>query len=1193
MEFEGLSLTFFREIGRHCSRLGLGRYMTGFSRLSGAREFLQILLRLMVLLISLQFLLLVYPVTAQETDLNFDQPETAGISAFRAHWNVPIPLSEYGATQFVDPVLKDRSPTAIWSPGRRGGKPGAIAFDALNRFLLVRFPGSATAILDHVRRGEVIKKVELVLPYRDTELWPPGDPNFAQPDGYLYRSNWGVDQLYRKMAPQWHAVAWSLRRGWHNDEVSGPTFNAFLNGAGYWTKFGAGDLQTDRFPVRFGPVEISNKSPEGSLDVTALLSDTSFGETLADRIRILDCCGFIISKLETYDARYFTGVYEWATATGGRAILVKTPRLIVKFDAPSTTQKLDVDLGDKSHTTDAAAEQKTSGNRPTAVLPSEEELAELARKFAAQPNWMPAWQWNRIAELKNLDGALRANEPFYYALVPDFFIRHLAEGHGPGGQAKPFEVYSAWVDSIIGRQPRGWTGFEPAPEFTQWFVYGDALPEPAREAFRRYWTAWLMPDRGAAPFDRRLDQNIFDGTLVHPQTDQLAGDFQADSGVTDSYYAKTGDWEGNKSFYRSGYNYFISTENFNHTAAAGALLGGKTVGAVNAIADGLHGWETYPVRLWSWSRGVSQEDIDHYYFAITLSAQKAVADFGPTPSVRLMSEGVLAKSLDELIGAYHPALRRFIAGSSRTSLEYLLAEQDGLQYVLHTLSRVGTLHDLDNAEVKHLLPGLRSPIGVEMPPLRAALQTVTSPWAPEWASNLVDQKPLPYRSLAIGDGVATSYLGKNYGLATDTRTRRIQFLAQWRRNAQPVEKMSEIVTVLARYGVNESGFANDAGGWIAPYGSETFLQHDNKALMLASPRDTNFLRDKVQKEGLKSLQTSLALFNYQQEVPDWEIYVDGERITKLPHVARAGVKIAIRDGATFFGVSTVSGTDLGGGATVVLREGTPQEWNRIVFKPALVVDSYNFRSERGVANPDWDRIKQAFGGFALELADSSDYPSFEAFQKHLASTVVQSHFDDPNDATASYKSGDDVIETKLSTSNGELVLVEPKINGRPAGLPVGILRDTTTSVQGSKKQIEKLGAVLRGDEGHMKFLQVEPISSTFVGWNPLPDLSKFSLLLPNGTRIQSDGGLGLARVQVSVPENQLKVSHSWSAGQEHNPGAATTLVLTGFKMPPAVEFNGVTQTNLSTCLINGSLAYLVPLQATTKSADEIEKGLAD
>src|SRR5262249_24211875 len=159
---------------------------------------------------------------------------------------------------------------------------------------------------------------------------------------------------------------------------------------------------------------------------------------------------------------------------------------------------------------------------------------------------------------------------------------------------------------------------------------------------------------------------------------------------------------------------------------------------------------------------------------------------------------------------------------------YLLGEQDGLQYVLHTLSRIGTPHDVGNSEIKNLLPGLQTVIGKEMPPQRAALQATTGPWAPDWIANLVDDKPLPYRPMAVNDGIAASYLGYNYGIATATKTRRIQFLAQWRRDAKPVQEMSGVVTVLARYGMNDTRFANDASGWIAPIGSETFLQNDNK-----------------------------------------------------------------------------------------------------------------------------------------------------------------------------------------------------------------------------------------------------------------------------------------------------------------------------------------------------------------------------
>ena len=1137
------------------------------------------------------------PVLGQEMVLTFDQPQIAGISAFRAHWNVPIPVADGGATKIVDPIIKDRGPTAVWSSSSRGGKPGAIAFDALNRSLLVRFPGSAAKIFDQVRQGYAIRKMELVLPYRDTELWPPGDTDYPPPDGYFYRMNWGVDELYRKLSPQWHAVAWALRRPWQSDERLGPTFNAYINGIGFWTKFGAGDEHQDRFPMRFGPAEISDKALEGRLDVTALLNDSTFGNSLGARLQYVECCGFIVNKIETYDARYYTGVttgaYEWATATGGRAILAKTPRLVVTFSR-SENENANTPLGDVPTAINVAALAEVltayrSGGRPTATLASEEELTELTRKFAAKPSWMPAWQWQKVNELKDLDGTRRAGQPFYYAFVPQFVIERIRASHGPGYQPSPSDVFGAWVDSIVGLQPRGWSGFEPALEMTQWFAYGEALPGPAREAFRRYWSAWLMPDRQSAPPNELLDRNLLDGTLVHPQADQLAGDAKSNDGVSDTYYAKTGDWRGNKSFYRSGYTRNMSTENFNHTAAAGALLGGSIIGSRNAIADGRYGWETYPLRLWTWSRGAGQENVDHYYFAITLSHQKVVADFGPTLFDRLMTEGMLARSIDELIAAYHPALKRFIAGSARTSLEYLLAEQDGLQYVLHTLSRIGTLHDVGNFEIKNLLPGLQTVIGEEMPPQRAALQATTTPWAPDWVTNLVDDKPLPYRAMAVSNGIAASYLGHNYGIATATNTRRIQFLAQWRRDTKPVEKMSDVVTVLARYGMNDTRFANDAAGWIAPIGSETFLQHDNKVLMLASPRNATWLRERAAKEGIQSLQTSIAFFNYQQPDPTWEIYVDGNRVSHLPFTARSSAKISIRDGVSYIGVVPLVGTDLGGGNVVVLREGTAQKWDNIIFKPALVIDSYNLKSNDPIINPDWDRIDKTFGGFAIELSDSEDYSSFEAFQEHLASTEVQTGFAAPFTLSVTYKSGKDIIQTNAVKTRDELALIQPKVNGRPGFLPAGVLRDTSTSIQGDAIAIEKLGAVLRGEQGRMKFLQVEPKSGTFVGWNPLPDLANFSLEVPGGMKVRSDGRLGLARVLVNPGENRVEITQAWGEGQQ-TPDTASALVLTGFEAAPSVKFNGSIETNLITKTIGGERAFLVPLGRTVRSDDQIEKG---
>ena len=90
------------------------------------------------------------------------------------------------------------------------------------------------------------------------------------------------------------------------------------------------------------------------------------------------------------------------------------------------------------------------------------------------------------------------------------------------------------------------------------------------------------------------------------------------------------------------------------------------------------------------------------------------------------------------------------------------------------------------------------------------------------------------------------------------------------------------------------------------------------------------------------------LINRFYEINRGEIFVDGKRVDSLPYTAGAGARISIRDGVSFIGLIALPTTDLGAGGAVVLHEGTVQQWNKIVFKPALVIDSYNLRSETAV-----------------------------------------------------------------------------------------------------------------------------------------------------------------------------------------------------------------------------------------------------
>ena len=71
--------------------------------------------------------------------------------------------------------------------------------------------------------------------------------------------------------PRWHAVAWGLNRPWTADREIGPTYNAYINGAGYWAGFGAREVGQDRAGGHFGPAPLNAERPEGRMDVTVAL----------------------------------------------------------------------------------------------------------------------------------------------------------------------------------------------------------------------------------------------------------------------------------------------------------------------------------------------------------------------------------------------------------------------------------------------------------------------------------------------------------------------------------------------------------------------------------------------------------------------------------------------------------------------------------------------------------------------------------------------------------------------------------------------------------------------------------------------------------------------------------------------------------------------------------------------------------
>ena len=1109
-----------------------------------------------------------------EDSLTIEAVQVAGISGFRAHWDQTIALVEDGARLQVDSTVKDRGQTAMWG----GAKPAALSFDAVHRQLLVRFPDAAQRISEGLASGKVVAKAELVLPYADEEIWPPGRVDFPTPDGYRYRMNWDCDNFfrgvvrpgtpakvaYREQRPNWHAVAWALRKPWQADAATGPTYNAAIKDALFWKRFGASDTTEDRFPARFGPAEVSSYTPDGRVDITAALTDPAYGDSAGQRLRRLADCGFIVAKEEVYDWRYYVGCYEFTTTIGGRAIVIKQPQLVITWK-PGTAAKTDLPPAVDIAGMVAQHTGKPLG-APSAVIPTPEQVAQLNERFLTKPEWMPDWQYARVRQLMGLGSGGRV-EPFYYRLLPEYVAKDVqgkliqttkqaTKGGAPTQEALDYAVYLAWLDWSQGRQPRTYEGHLTAAEaVTQWFGFREALPEAVRDTVLRGWNAWLMPDRASAMTDaERKDYNDVSGKLIHPMANDprvgMSGGKVAEWNEGDTYYLKTGDWRGNKSFFRSGFTSMMSTANFNSTAVTGALLCGQMIGSERAMADGSAGLLKFPFWLWTWNAGVGQEYIDHYYWSIATAGNKLFADHAQRPQDRMAGWSIMQKMVNDLAMGYHPGLRKLVGPASRTYYEHVLGQQDGIYHILHVLSPKGVLCDADSGTLPELTSKQKDPNakpisawGHDYPPEQVAQNSLSGPWADPWMSEWIDEKPLPWYALAEkkvvaeGDLVAT-WLGKNYALASIRATgQRIQVQGKWRRKAEAPTSMRELGSLDVLVGFNQTQFGCDGEGVVSKQGSYRIAQHHGKAIVLARPDpavitkqagEHQFGQGKAPAQEITSVQGTVALFNYERPQPTWTIRIDGSPIAGLPTTAKTGQVITIQDGVSYLAIRPLPTTDIGRDADVTLEVGQPQTQayhEQTNIQSALQIHANLYRRAAPLTKDELGRLKGAYVGFAIEMGDEAEYGSFAKFEEHVRAAQVQASVKDGAYAVT-YTSGADSI-----AANWPAVLPPPPppVEGAaPTQPPVdppftvavngadpyatfkaaGLWQDTPLGQMSLGRHLDKAGALVERSAvtgNDPMLLQVFPQQKTSVCTNPVPGWKAYRSRTPEGISIVADG----------------------------------------------------------------------------------------
>lgn len=1056
-----------------------------------------------------------------------------------------------GVVRAQEALVWNESQTAVLDPANWDTVfAGERYFDAL-RPLLIRFPGLAEPIHAKLAEGFRVDKLELALTWERQE----------GPQPQRGRHGWGANELYKNMPGEWSVDLQPLLRPWGVGNLDlGPTFNANLRGASYWSRGGARGDGEDRLATRLGPLPLHPKAQSALFDLTSLLDDPAYGKTFGDRLRALEACGVQLYKHELFDMRYRSFyAYDWSVSTGYMRIWVKPPEIRVHFAkadgaAPSLPPAIDIVA--------LAQQAAAAGGRGQPSLRMPEDHAAQVKRLLARPKGIPDWQWARIQELRALH-AEPADSQLYLGRGVNFSAFFSDDE----------KTYFTAVQHLMEMAPRTWQGHLTSDFALLAAGYNTLLSPAAQDHLALYWQAWLQPD------------------VEQPFDEFLGGGTQ----------------RGGPTYFR-GYTRSMGTMNFVHNANMGALLGGQYLKSEVVVANARHGIEHVLLRAYAFGNGAHQEIGDTYYQALTIGGAGALAKYAAHPFDRLMGTIIRDRLVEPLISMYHPGLRRMTHPMGRGSFTYHLLLQEGSYNVLHSLSPSGALIHLDDLtpERKGTLQGWGSIhglaiLGNEGPPERIGLLAPwTAPVLADAVAGVVDRKTFPWQVFARDSspgcrrgGWHVNHLGRNFALASRDNANHdygvTSIIAQWRRRPQQVASLDDLSTLLVSLGSNEH-FTREIAS-MAEFG---IVQAGGKLIALKALPDAQRNVFSNEKGGVKALHVS-ALLLAHGDVSQREVWINEQRADALsgaqpdpggdwrkrmggdPVVFAAdGDLITIADGATYTALIPIS-------LNALARD---QQVSIAYNHPALMINVHLYRADQSIdTNALYHSAQPPTAGFIMELADADDYPSFAAFRAHMAATTHELRWDKQEGlAQLTYRSGADTLEMGFDPRRYPAVM--RRINGAWPYLPAGVERASEWAVQSRTGRIEKHDAVLETEPGREAYLQAFPDEGLFVAYNPLPDPTLWRLTLPGGRCLTADGRLGLARVIVRSGDRRLWIEHAAKPGVAVYPDSATALLAFGWSRAPQVELNGKPLARSPRRVtLDGEHAYVIPLDGGADAVD--------
>jgi hypothetical protein len=523
---------------------------------------------------------------------------------------------------------------------------------------------------------------------------------------------------------------------------------------------------------------------------------------------------------------------------------------------------------------------------------------------------------------------------------------------------------------------------------------------------------------------------------------------------------------------------------------------------------------------------------------------------------------------------------------------------------MHTLSQKGAYLDIDKTTVNYTNTQNFAMHGTDFKPATVGEMAMISPWGPEWMTEIIDNKTYPitsvskYKKWGHYDNTPiykTSYLGNYYGMSSMdvVADEAVPFMGQWIRTTDDATSMTDVGTLISRPGLNRTKLATADIGLVPFQGlTQATMQIKNKAINMFSPSKqwASFSYNKQIPTSIKSIQGTIGLYNFSQD-QSWELWVDNNQIdmSNLPLTISQEQNIMINDGVSYIAITPLESTHLDGkdSDNVVISVGSTLEpvWkstpNESKVKEALRIDSYIYNSDTALSEGTvgWENLDKAYGGFAVEMADQTEYPTFGAFKTAILNSRVSANWNAAESLVeASYESGNDKLEMgyyplypkRMDNYNTYFSEDQPttecfkyrNYNGASMLTSDTIDRETALAIQGTSGALQKNGATLFGGKGQKLYLIASPSNKIYNALNPAQNIGLFSLRLPGGKSISANGLAGVVNATYYESKNLVELEYAVRPGQDLTV-MANAFYFENFSSNTTVKFNGTVVPKIS------------------------------